>query len=328
MICPKCGSENVAVQMVTETGLRSGHGLVWWLLIGWWWVPVKWFCFFWVALILKLFGNKSYRLKTSQHSECVCQNCGYHWKAEAPESVPQAAQGTAPAPEDKRTAVDRSHYISGCETVGESYYKDAIAELGTIDRNYYWPNERLYEKFVDGDRVYKFRFEDMDAELVPEPDNPHDPNAIRVDVNGKTVGHIARDNTAHIRELLESGATARAKISAGPRKVITESDDGQLTAHKEDFDFRVWLSFFEPVQKSTPAPVSRSSMPELETSPKSGIMARVLFWLFALLGLAAACGVFYIGFSQAFPLQYMGFCIAGTLVFGVVAYILTNRAFD
>lgn len=46
MKCPKCGSENVNVQMVTETNLKTvHHGLFWWLFIGWWWWPIKWLVF-------------------------------------------------------------------------------------------------------------------------------------------------------------------------------------------------------------------------------------------------------------------------------------------
>ena len=100
MVCPKCGSESVSVQMVTDTQLKSGHGIIWWLLIGWWWVPVKWICFFWIALIVKIFGGKHYRLKTTHYSQCVCQNCGYHWTpdAGAPDPLRRATAAASVAP--------------------------------------------------------------------------------------------------------------------------------------------------------------------------------------------------------------------------------------
>lgn len=136
-------------------------------------------------------------------------------------------------------------YVSGCEVVGESYYKDEIANLGTIAQDYYWPSERLYEKFVEGDRVYKYNFPELDAQLIPEPENPHDPNAIRVTVDGKTVGYIARDSTARISEMLSRGLTVKANVTGGPHKDINETEDGMLASEKEDYDFRVRLSFYE-----------------------------------------------------------------------------------
>lgn len=81
MICPKCGSENVNVQVVTETQLKNKHhSLFWWIFIGWWWIPVKWLFFTFFALIA-LFLPKRQKLKQKHVSMCVCQNCGNNWKA-------------------------------------------------------------------------------------------------------------------------------------------------------------------------------------------------------------------------------------------------------
>lgn len=82
MRCPKCGSENVNVQMVTETNLvQKRRGILWWCFIGIWWVPIKWICFTWLALLVKLFSPKKYKTTIRHKSMCVCQNCGHHWTA-------------------------------------------------------------------------------------------------------------------------------------------------------------------------------------------------------------------------------------------------------
>lgn len=80
MKCPVCGSENVTVQIVTETELKNKHhGVVWWLCIGWWWVPIWWLCFTIPALIIKIFAPKKQKLKQHHKSIRVCQNCGHKW---------------------------------------------------------------------------------------------------------------------------------------------------------------------------------------------------------------------------------------------------------
>lgn len=80
MKCPKCGSENVTVQMVTETNLkREKHGIFWWLCVGWWWLPIKWLFFTLPALLVKLFAPKKYKTVTKTKSVAVCQSCGKHW---------------------------------------------------------------------------------------------------------------------------------------------------------------------------------------------------------------------------------------------------------
>ena len=81
MKCNKCGSENVTCQVVTEVKMTNDHhGVLWWLLIGFWWIPVKWIMFTVPALILSIFKPKRQKIKQKNVTMCVCQNCGNRWK--------------------------------------------------------------------------------------------------------------------------------------------------------------------------------------------------------------------------------------------------------
>lgn len=82
MTCPKCKSENVSIQVITESKLvNDHHGLIWWICIGWWWACIKWLIFTLPALIFKVFGiGKRKKIITKYHKEAICQNCGYSWK--------------------------------------------------------------------------------------------------------------------------------------------------------------------------------------------------------------------------------------------------------
>lgn len=83
MVCPKCGSENVSVQVVSEIELKNKHhGAIWWICVGWWWIPIKWMCFTIPALIFKIFGSKKQKVKQTNVSMCICQNCGNQWKVQ------------------------------------------------------------------------------------------------------------------------------------------------------------------------------------------------------------------------------------------------------
>lgn len=81
MICPKCKNNNVNVQMVSESQLKSKHhSILYWLFIGWWLHLLLWF-FLTVPMILgKIFGAKDKKIVTKHKSIAVCQDCGYHWK--------------------------------------------------------------------------------------------------------------------------------------------------------------------------------------------------------------------------------------------------------
>lgn len=80
MICPKCGSENISVQMVSETQLKKKHGCLYWTCIGWWLEPILWIFFTIPKLFYQIFKPKKHKLKTIHKSMCVCQNCGNHWE--------------------------------------------------------------------------------------------------------------------------------------------------------------------------------------------------------------------------------------------------------
>ena len=80
MRCPKCKSENVNVQMVTESKLKVKHHSILWWTYGWLIVLVKWMIFTIPALFLKIFGGKKYKLKQTKVKMGVCQNCGHSWK--------------------------------------------------------------------------------------------------------------------------------------------------------------------------------------------------------------------------------------------------------
>lgn len=90
MRCPKCKSDNVNVQVVNETDSRivaKHHGVVWWVFVGWWWLPIKWLfqlaLFGIFAVLYWIFKSPRYKQVTrhTKVSMAVCQNCGHTWEA-------------------------------------------------------------------------------------------------------------------------------------------------------------------------------------------------------------------------------------------------------
>lgn len=77
MKCKKCGSEKVSVQAVAMVRTK-GHGLIYWLFVGWWLEPFMWLLFFLPWLIVKIFRPKKITSKT--RSMAVCQSCGKSWR--------------------------------------------------------------------------------------------------------------------------------------------------------------------------------------------------------------------------------------------------------
>ena len=76
MVCKKCGSTDVNVQVVSEIKVKR-RGLIYWLVIGWWLELLMWFFFTLPWLIIKIFKPK--RTKTKLRKLAVCQRCGKTW---------------------------------------------------------------------------------------------------------------------------------------------------------------------------------------------------------------------------------------------------------
>jgi hypothetical protein len=98
----------------------------------------------------------------------------------------------------------RPTYLWGRELVnvaGESHYQDAL-------------------RAIAGDAGGQVRLE-REATLVPEPDNPHDANAVKVLIGGRLVGYLPRAEAVAygdlVRDVTERGREARCEAMVAGR---------------------------------------------------------------------------------------------------------------
>lgn len=81
LLCKKCGSDNISIQIVNNVKvMEQHHNFLWWIFIGWWWIPIKWFFLTIPALIFKIFGiGKKHKIINEEEKRAICQKCGYDW---------------------------------------------------------------------------------------------------------------------------------------------------------------------------------------------------------------------------------------------------------
>lgn len=77
MVCKKCGGTNVTIQAVAEFE-KKRKGILYWLLIGWWFELIMWIFFTLPWLIIKIIKPDRVRSKMTKYA--ICQNCGHSWK--------------------------------------------------------------------------------------------------------------------------------------------------------------------------------------------------------------------------------------------------------
>lgn len=81
MKCPKCGSEDVTVQVINELELKKkGHSAIYWLLIGWWLQPILWIFMTLPMLIIAIFKPSKKKIVNHTKSMAICHHCGHTWE--------------------------------------------------------------------------------------------------------------------------------------------------------------------------------------------------------------------------------------------------------
>lgn len=103
---------------------------------------------------------------------------------------------------------DAIHLTQGeyFDVVGESFYQDHL-------------------EVICGGRKYDAAKHHCRAFLVPEPENPVDQNAIRIVIDGRTVGHLSREHAVEYHQHIgPRPSTCAAKIVGG-------WDDGETVGY-------------------------------------------------------------------------------------------------
>lgn len=121
-------------------------------------------------------------------------------KKEQPAANPiskEAAQKILDAQSDARKSENFS-------IAGTAYHQEEIiSNFGTKNPLYSAKISEL-RKAADAGNVYEYTFRSPKIELIPEPDNEYDPNAIAVYADGVQIGYIKKGSTARIRNILKT----------------------------------------------------------------------------------------------------------------------------
>ena len=114
------------------------------------------------------------------------------------------------------------------DIAGVFYREDDIWKLATPNSEYDYTLKELVEDDLT-DQVFKNEFSILPATIVPEPDNPHSADALKVMVKGVHAGYIRGKDNKKCRYLL-SGAlgelvSCSATFTGGEFKQLVDESD-------------------------------------------------------------------------------------------------------
>ena len=107
------------------------------------------------------------------------------------------------------------------KVVGTKYQDQSkILSLGKLNSDYSLDKRSLIKKYPGGTTQYEYGFPPYKATFEFEPTNEHDPNAIKVLIQGIHVGYVKKGSCARIRNLVNQNKIAdiSAQIKGGKCK--------------------------------------------------------------------------------------------------------------
>ena len=126
---------------------------------------------------------------------------------------------------------------------GTSFHQDAILAMGKKNPDFTFTKRDLFKRGLE-EPVYEYTFSPKKAELVPEPENPHDPKAIKVLVDDVHVGYIKAGSCAHFHKLIREDRIEKItpSVFGGKFKHLCTGDANAKRI--EDYDLEVGESQF------------------------------------------------------------------------------------
>lgn len=162
-----------------------------------------------------------------------------------PAQKPIAPVSQAPAKTAIEVSPPQSRYITENHRVaGVTYYQQAILSLAVETDEYTYTKKELEENSLEDEKIWKYEFYPSKVELIEEPDNPHDPKAIKVVIDGEHVGYIKSGSCSHVKNLLKSGRIhdVTADIMGGPYKLLYYDDyEDKYELEKEETGLHIDL---------------------------------------------------------------------------------------
>ena len=194
------------------------------------------------------------------------------------------------------------------------YVDDIINNLVSDNPDYELSTKELIEQYDPGDRIFEYDFDDKDVALVPEPDNPHDPNAVRVEVRGILIGYIKAGSCSHVKNLLNSPdyAGMDLEMGGGKFKRVYEDENDKLKVERDSTGFFADLTIYtrQAFADPTPAAAAISVTPAAARQKKKDTLSIVLI----VIGVMFLIGGIN-GFSIAVLNGIIGLLIGGVCLF-------------
>lgn len=144
--------------------------------------------------------------------------------------------------------------LAGCQQLvlhgtGMEHYMDKLMALAVEDLNYTCTKKEMRDFLIINRRVYQYKFNPTSIDLVPEPENLYDRNAVKIVLNDLHVGYIRSSEAEGAADLFNSERVRRVQVSVQGGKYKILLGDGayfdgseplsEFTMEKDEVPFSI-----------------------------------------------------------------------------------------
>ena len=133
------------------------------------------------------------------------------------------------------------------KVTGVSHYVKNIMSLGFKNDDFKLSKKDMIDEGLEG-RIYEYDFFPGKVELIPEPDNKYDPNAVKVVVDNILVGYIKAGSCKHILNIINGNRIEKIECTIGGGKykyLGYDYDDYKYFMEKGETSLYVELKILE-----------------------------------------------------------------------------------
>lgn len=184
---------------------------------------------------------------------------------------------------------------------GTSHYADNIKSLMFENAEYSLSNKELLDSYNDGDDIPEYVSSAKHVDLVPEPENKYDSNAVRCDIEGVKVGYVKRGSCSHVKNLLVSPDFKYVmidKLIYGKVKHVYSDDNGKTHIEKREYESPVvhlFIATGTPSENVTPAPPAPPIPKKIEKKPKVSLPLLIALFILSIIFIFILPGLGIIG---------------------------------
>ena len=126
-----------------------------------------------------------------------------------------------------KDSADAQYHEEVFFVAGPHYYEDNIRKLACRNPDYRYGAKRNISDGLVMRKIFQYTYINKPVKLIPEPDNPHDRNAVMVLIAGEKVGYIPADATLHVKRILTACDVKfiSSFISGGKYKIVSNNGD-------------------------------------------------------------------------------------------------------